>query len=185
MKSRTFSSSSRAIDYTESRPLNSFGDAETPTRWKKLTVCCPQAHRSQTNQNQRADDVDSWWPHHRPIRRMSTSWPRPPQPSPQQVAPSSFPWTISRSHLGSWGVGSLAWVPLLPRMVDFLNKAIFLLSNTCLSVLDSWATSTHTWVLQEFAWGPSAICQRCYKRHVLLEGASWDFCFNCKILRFL
>ena len=33
--------------------LSSFADTETPTRWEKLTVCCPQACRPQTGWNRR------------------------------------------------------------------------------------------------------------------------------------
>ena len=58
--------------------LTCFADTEIPTRWKKLTVCCPQAHRPQTDWKQKADGADSQLPHHQPIRRVSTSWPRPP-----------------------------------------------------------------------------------------------------------
>ena len=56
--------------------LSCFADTETPTRWEKLTVCCPQACRPQTSWNQ-VDDTDSQLPHHRPIRRMPMSLSRP------------------------------------------------------------------------------------------------------------
>ena len=36
-----------------------FADTETPTRWKDLTVCCPQASRPQTGWNQKVEDDDS------------------------------------------------------------------------------------------------------------------------------
>ena len=58
--------------------LSCFADTETPTKWEKLTVCCPQARRPQTIWNQKADDPDRHLPHHQPIRRMSTSWSCPP-----------------------------------------------------------------------------------------------------------
>ena len=51
-------------------PLICFADTETPVRWEKLTVCCPQARRPQTNRNQKVDDVDSHLRHYQPIRRM-------------------------------------------------------------------------------------------------------------------
>ena len=54
--------------------LRCFADTETPTRWEKLTVCCPQAHRPLTCWNQKADEADSRLPHHQPIRRISMSW---------------------------------------------------------------------------------------------------------------
>ena len=54
--------------------LSCFADTEIPTRWKKLTVCCPGAYRLQTGWNQKVDDADSHLLHHQPIRRMSTSW---------------------------------------------------------------------------------------------------------------
>uniref|UniRef100_A0A8C9BIA9 Pyroglutamyl-peptidase I n=1 Tax=Phocoena sinus TaxID=42100 RepID=A0A8C9BIA9_PHOSS len=44
---------------------------ETSTRRKRVTICCPQAHRPQASWNQKVDDVDSRLPHHWPIRRMS------------------------------------------------------------------------------------------------------------------
>ena len=47
--------------------------AET-SRWRELTVCYPQALRPQLGWNQKVDDVDSWLPHHHPIRWMSRSW---------------------------------------------------------------------------------------------------------------
>ena len=53
--------------------LSCFADIDTPTRWEKLTVCCPQARRPQTSWNQQVDDADSRLLHHQPIRRMSTS----------------------------------------------------------------------------------------------------------------
>ena len=60
------------------RSLSCFSDTESPTRWEKLTVCCPQALRPQTGWNQKVDDADSHLPHHQPSRRMSRSWsPRP------------------------------------------------------------------------------------------------------------
>ena len=37
-------------------PLKCFADAETPTRWDRLPVCCPQTHRAQAHWNQKADD---------------------------------------------------------------------------------------------------------------------------------
>ncbi|KAM9104968.1 pyroglutamyl-peptidase 1 isoform 4-T4 [Megaptera novaeangliae] len=42
-------------------------------RWKRVTVCCPQARRPQASWNQKVEDVDSRLPHHQPIRRMSMS----------------------------------------------------------------------------------------------------------------
>ena len=62
---------------TQTISLSCFADTESPTRWEKLTVCCPQARRPQTGWNQKVDDADSHLPHHQPIRRMSTSWSRP------------------------------------------------------------------------------------------------------------
>ena len=54
-----------------------FADTESPTGQEKLTACCPPAQRPQTRWNQKVDDADFRWPHHQPIRRMSTSWSRP------------------------------------------------------------------------------------------------------------
>ena len=74
--------------------LGCFGDTETPTRWKKLTscwpqACWPQARWSQTSWNQKVDDVDSQnttrLPHHQPIKIMSTSWSCTCNPSPHRV----------------------------------------------------------------------------------------------------
>ena len=57
--------------------LSCFAATETPTRWEKLTICCPQARRPQTSWNQKDDDTDSHLPHHQPIRRTSTSLSHP------------------------------------------------------------------------------------------------------------
>ena len=56
---------------------------QTPTRWRKLTGCCPPAWRPQARWNQKADDADSQLPHHQPIGRVSTS--RPPSPKPPSL----------------------------------------------------------------------------------------------------
>jgi len=39
--------------------LSHFADTETPTRWEKLTVYCPQTCRSQTSRNQKVDDAEA------------------------------------------------------------------------------------------------------------------------------
>ena len=44
--------------------LSCFADTETPARWEKLTVCCPQAGRPQNGWNQKVDDATSPLPHH-------------------------------------------------------------------------------------------------------------------------
>ena len=59
--------------YSELYPLSCFADTETFTRWKKLTVCCPQACRSQACWKQKVNDVDSVLPHYQPIGRMAMS----------------------------------------------------------------------------------------------------------------
>ena len=43
--------------------LSCFADTESPTRWEKLTVHCPQARGAQTCWNQKVEDVDSHLPH--------------------------------------------------------------------------------------------------------------------------
>ena len=53
--------------------LSCFADTETPTRWEKLTACCPPAHRPQTSWKQKIGDADFHLLHHQPIRRMSRS----------------------------------------------------------------------------------------------------------------
>ena len=58
-------------------PLSCFEHTGTPTRWEKLTVCCPEVCRRQTCWNQKVGDADAHLPHHQPIRRMSISWSRP------------------------------------------------------------------------------------------------------------
>ena len=57
---------------SEPYPLNCSADSETLTRGKKVTVCCPQAHRPQTSWNQNVDG-DSLLPYHQPVRRISMS----------------------------------------------------------------------------------------------------------------
>ena len=44
------------------------------SRWKKLTVCSPQACRPQRGWNQEVGDTDFQLLNHQPIRRMSMSW---------------------------------------------------------------------------------------------------------------
>ena len=71
-KSRTFSSSSRSVADTLSHVLvGCFKDTKTPTRWEKLTVCCPQNTQTSNCWNQKVDDVNSRLPHHQPIRLRS------------------------------------------------------------------------------------------------------------------
>jgi len=41
-------------------------DTQTPTKWRKLTVCCPQASQPQTTWKQKVDDAAFSLPHHRP-----------------------------------------------------------------------------------------------------------------------
>ena len=60
-----------------------FADTEIPSRWKKLTICCPQACRPQAVWNQKVDDADSQLPHHQPIRKMSMGQFAPCNPLPQ------------------------------------------------------------------------------------------------------
>ena len=45
---------------------NCLADTQTPTRWRKLTVCCPQASQPQTIWKQKVDDAASSLPDHRP-----------------------------------------------------------------------------------------------------------------------
>ena len=42
-----------------------------PTKWKKLTICSPQAHSPQTGWNWKADVAESQLPHLQRIERMS------------------------------------------------------------------------------------------------------------------
>ena len=51
---RVFSNESALwIRWPKYCPLSCFADTETLTRWKKLTVCCSQAHIPQTSWNQK------------------------------------------------------------------------------------------------------------------------------------
>ena len=54
---------------------NCLADTQTPTRWRKLTVCRPQASQPQTIWKQKVDDAASSLPHHRP--RLSKQWETP------------------------------------------------------------------------------------------------------------
>ena len=60
-----------------------FADTETAIRWKKLTVCCPQAGQ--------ADDADAWLPYHQPTRRLSTSQSQTLQPPSLILSLKAFP----------------------------------------------------------------------------------------------
>ena len=73
-----FSSSSRSSILFCALYVNCLADTETPTRWRKLTVCCPQASQPQTTWNQKVDDAASSFPHHdhgsvNTVRRLSTT----------------------------------------------------------------------------------------------------------------
>ena len=75
--------------------LNCFADTEIPTRWEKLTVCSPQARRSQTGWNQKVDDADAHLPPtsqkkvHELITTSSNHYYKTPH-SPLQVGTHSF-----------------------------------------------------------------------------------------------
>ena len=51
--------------------MGCFKDTKTPSRWEKLTVCCPQNTQTSNRWNQKVDDVNSRLPHHQPIRLRS------------------------------------------------------------------------------------------------------------------
>ena len=55
-------------------------ETETPTRWKKLTINCPQACRVQTIWNQKADGADSQLPHHQPMKSVHELITQPTNP---------------------------------------------------------------------------------------------------------
>ena len=101
--------------------LSCFEDTETPTRWEKLKVCCPQACKPQTRCNQKVDDADS----HQPIRRMSTSWSHP------------FLWTIAIKLLTAPpGRDTQFWeyLPAVPPLPGKAIKLFFSISPKTLSL---------------------------------------------------
>ena len=81
-----------------------FAYTKTPTRWKKLTLCCPQAWRPQTGCNQKFDGADSQlstvnqpeeflWVDHTPYKS-------PPSPCLYNLFPESLQgvqvfWTLA------------------------------------------------------------------------------------------
>ena len=80
-------------------PLSCFCNTETHTRWEKLTEC-PQAHRSQTNWNQKVDDGNYPLHHHQPIRKMCT-----PASLPSQ-GPTHWLHGLCGDSSESWSVAS-------------------------------------------------------------------------------
>ena len=97
--------------------LSCFADTETPTRWEKLTVCCPQAGRSQTCWNQKVGDAHSHLPHHQPIRRVSMSWARPL-------------WTITIKLLTNPSRSGHSFEGISPLWPPLPGKALKLFSST-------------------------------------------------------
>ena len=61
-----FSSSSRSIDIVLCLIWELFSRYSNPTKWRKLTVCCPEASQPQTTWKQKVDDAAFSLPHHRP-----------------------------------------------------------------------------------------------------------------------
>ena len=60
--------------------LSHSGDTETPSRWEKLRINNANHKWIDSGQlNLKVDTVDSYLPHHQPIRRKSMSWSHPLQ----------------------------------------------------------------------------------------------------------
>ena len=81
-----------------------------PIRWKKLTVCCPQAWRPQITWNKKVDDTDSQLPYYQPVRRVAMSWSHAPQSSSLTLSEKRF----LESFLAVQAFQALAiWTPYL------------------------------------------------------------------------
>ena len=97
VKSRAFSSSSRAIGNILSHVLELFWGHENPTRWKKLTGCWSPALSPQTLWSQGTDHWHSpnitLLPHHQPITasyNLATLIPHVASESPSFEAVGEF-----------------------------------------------------------------------------------------------
>ena len=117
--------------------LSCFADTETPSRWEKLTVCCPQSHRPQTGWTQKVDDADSQLPPHQPIRRVSTNW-------------SYLPlWTIAITLLpipSRWGHIFEGISPLWPPLPGKAMKLSFSTSPKTLSLRFNSVSGYRDWI---------------------------------------
>ena len=81
----------------EAISLSCFAGTEIPTRWKKLTAYWSQAGRPQMGWNQKVNDIDSWLPHHQPIRRVLINWSYFPYPLALTLSINASPWNLPGS----------------------------------------------------------------------------------------
>jgi len=74
-----------------------------PNPYQVGNVNCLLTTNTWTRWNLKFSDIDSWLPHHQPVRGMSTSWSYTCNPLPLSL--KTFPWkplsVISISHLGT------------------------------------------------------------------------------------
>ena len=95
IKQSTSSFAARAVDNILSQILsNGPAATDTPTRWEKLTACCPQVRRPQTSWNQKVDDADSQ-PTSPPANQEKVlELVTPPQPPPSPCLYKPFPESL-------------------------------------------------------------------------------------------
>ena len=118
-----------------------------PSRWEKLTICCPQGYQSHTVPNQQVDDTDSWLPHHQPIRRVSMSWPCTHKHIPT-LSLKTYPWK-------SLGSSNLLSINYLDSLVSACNKCCALLHHNPVWRLTLLHTAklTQVWFGGTCIWG--------------------------------
>ena len=94
--------------------LSYFADTETPSRWEKLTIndgMLPPNTQTPDLSGLKVDNADSYLPHLKPIRRMTTSW-------------SHRLWTITIKHLTVFPtLGHVVLRALASKRGMFINMA--------------------------------------------------------------
>ena len=133
-------------------PLSCFADTETPTKWEKLTVCCPQAHRPQTWL-----EPEGWW-----------CWPPLTSPPTNQknvhelITPSSLKYYCKTHYSLQDGTKSFEGIsPSWPPLPGKAIKLFFSTSPKTLSLSLTWCQGTearfgfrtdNTWWWRAIGW---------------------------------
>ena len=101
-------------------PFELFCKYWTSTKWKKLSVCYPQAFRPQRGWNQEGNDADSQIPHHQPsnqknVHELITSY------SLNSVHPPGWDTQFWRHYLA---VAFFAWQSNKAILFYFIQKSV-------------------------------------------------------------
>ena len=106
--------------------LSCSAGTDTPNKWRKLTVCCPQTSRPPLGWNQKVDDVDPHFPHHQPIGKTSTLL----------IIPSLDHYYKTPHYLPSWDTQFWDISPLWPPLCPYKAKQFFFLLHPKLYLWD-------------------------------------------------